>query len=87
MLCSCHKDQDITSQDRLEGNYVTSAILDFSCAMISSDKLPKLNVTKSNDDSYDLYLTKYIPKTVKIGYKNVKLIQDSVGYTINIRDF
>ena len=82
MLFSCQKDVS-ADQNTLAGNYKTNASFDFSCALISADKLPKLQISKVSDNIYQVKIIRFFPNNTTEIYSNIttKAIAGGLEFT------
>lgn len=75
LILSCQK-SSLSDPNIIEGDYVTSAFLDISCAAVDPGKLPTLKVSKSGRQTYDMIITRYLSVKSTTEISGIKLITE-----------
>ena len=81
LFFACAKDQS-ADQGVLEGKYLTNRLLDISCAVVPEDKLPFLQVLKSNSSEYEFVLTRFNPDRQISKYPGITLQTDTADQSL-----
>lgn len=85
MLCflgiSCQKDS-ASDPEILEGNYVTSPILDFRCVALLPNQLPKLTVSRISKDEFAVALHMVFPEKKTIQFTGITLESAKEGFNL-----
>ena len=85
MVCflgiSCQKDAN-SDPEILEGNYVTSPLLDFRCIALLPDQLPTLTVSRLTPNSFAVSIKTVFPEKRTIVLQDITLDQVSDGFNL-----
>lgn len=85
MVCflaiSCEKDAN-SDPEILEGNYVTSPLLDFRCVNLLPDQLPTLTVSRLTPNSFAVSIKTVFPEKRTVVLQDITLDQVSDGFNL-----
>lgn len=85
MVCllaiSCQKESN-SDPAILEGNYVTSPLLDFRCVALRPDQLPTLTVTRLSVNSFAISIKTVFPEKKTVVLQDISLAKATDGFNL-----
>jgi len=81
LAIACQKENN-SDPEILEGNYITTPLLDFRCVALLPDQLPTLKVSRQTLNSFDISLNINFPDKRTVFLKGMSLEPTQDGFSL-----